>query len=163
MAANAPTMKKTFGSQSFRVLAGFVVIFACGCSKPPPSVLTLTPAAMNPTGGMTAPRTGEVTFWANGTLQSKLHLEAGSVTITIRARGNVVEGQAPILSVDLQKQPVGKLTINDRQYKDYTLTTKLPSTGTTTLGISFANQLVKPQPLLNRWVIVESVTVQNGA
>jgi hypothetical protein len=114
---------------------------------------------MNPTGPYIADPSGGVAFWGNGGLQSKVYLEKGPVTITIRARGNTVDGEAPALLLDLEARVVGKVKIDSVFLKDYTVTTDVQHAGMTILGLSFGNYLAKPKPIDSRHVYIEMVTV----
>jgi hypothetical protein len=129
------------------------------CSNPSPSTLTLAPAGMNATGKPFVFPNGAVTFWGPGKLQSKLHLEKGPVTITIRARGNQFANEWPIILIDLEARVVGKLTIDSSKLKDYSVTASVQNTGTTLLGVTFTNHAAAPQRIASRNLRIESVTI----
>ena len=145
-----------------RTLVGFVLVASCGCSKPTPTMLTLAPAGMNPQGPCIADASGGVAFWGNGSLQSKAYLEKGPVTITMRARGNTVDGEAPVVLVDLEARVVGKLVIDSPAIKDFTFTTSAQDSGVAVLGITFSNHLAKPNPLEGRYLYIEMVSVKQA-
>ncbi|MBI4517656.1 MAG: hypothetical protein HY699_17765 [Deltaproteobacteria bacterium] len=133
-----------------------------GCSKPTAGTLTLVPSGMNITGGAMRNKNGSVVFWGNGKLQSKVYLEKGPVTITIRAAGNVVDGAGPVVTVDLEARIVGKLAVADKQQKEYVITTTAQNSGTSILGMSFDNHVKKETGLKGRWLVVEAVSISQG-
>ena len=117
---------------------------------------------MNPSGKAFISPDGAVAFWSNGELRSKVYLKKGSVTISVKAHGNTVDGESPILLVDLGTRTIGKFVINSQVSKGYTINTAVGDTGTTILGLSFSNHLAKPNPLAGRNLAIEVVTITQG-
>lgn len=135
------------------------LLFAAGCSKAPREVVALAPAKMNPTGWTTTDAGGAVTFWGKGVLQSKVYIEKGPVTITLRCRGNTVDNEAPIVMVEIEARVVGKLVIDSTKTKDFSLTTNALNTGSTMLRLTFPNTQRGATLAQARAVRVEMVTV----
>jgi hypothetical protein len=136
------------------LLAGLVE----GCSEPSRTA-SFTPANMNPTGTLTLESDGAVTFWGGGHLKAKVYLEKGPVTVTVRCRGNPVDGEAPVALIEIEARQVGKLKIDSVETKTYTLTTQAQNSGTTILRLSFPNAQQGPTPAKTRAVRVEMVSV----
>jgi hypothetical protein len=146
-------------SLRFATVIGLAVVLCCGCAKAPRE-LTLLPVDMNPTGQHTTTSAGGVTFWGNGALQSNVAVDKGPVSITVRALGNLVDGEVPILNVSLEGRKVGKLRIDSNVPKDFTIKTDAQDSGTLALKLSFNNHIAKPpDDLHGRWLVVELVTV----
>jgi hypothetical protein len=114
---------------------------------------------MSPKGKTTMEPDGAVTFWREGTLESKVYLKQGPVTITVRCSGNTVNGEAPQVVVDLGSREVGTLSITSTESKIYTLTTAVPDSGTTQLQLKFANGAEGPNLTQTRALRVDMVTL----
>jgi predicted xylan-binding protein with Ca-dependent carbohydrate-binding module len=144
-----------------RRLAAMLPIVACtfvACTKAPPAVLTLTPAKMATITGWPQPD-GAVALWTNGTLQSKVYVERGPITITVRALGHQTGGQWPMLVVDLDGQVLSTLVIDSGTLKDFSFTTKAEKTGTAVLGLSFTNHVPGPTPIEGRNLRIQLITI----
>ncbi|MGD0949657.1 MAG: carbohydrate-binding domain-containing protein [Candidatus Binatia bacterium] len=148
----------------FTWLLGLAVLTpTCACSNWEPTGESLVPAQMSRTAGM-ASADGAVTFWENGSLESKVRLDKGPVAITVRALGNRVDGESPALLVDLDGRKVGRLVIDTQgEPKDFSLKAEALNTGTELLRLSFDNYVAKEVPLQSRWLVVQRVSIDQGA
>jgi hypothetical protein len=117
---------------------------------------------MNPTGKYTASTSAAVTFWGNGALRLRLFMEEGPLMVTLRAGGNVADGEGPRVVVRIDGRVVDTLTIDSTQHREYAVSTRLADTGTKVLEIAFANYVAKPHPLDGRTLYIESVSVRSG-
>jgi hypothetical protein len=115
---------------------------------------------MDPKGPYIAERSGALAFWGNGTLESPVELAAGSVVITVRARGNVVGGEAPRLRVTLGGTEAGVIEVSSGTLRDYSLTAPVDDDGQTSVKLAFDNYLKQPQLIRSRYVFIETVTVE---
>jgi predicted xylan-binding protein with Ca-dependent carbohydrate-binding module len=140
-----------------------IAMVCVACAKPTPAVLTLTPAKMAVVTGAWPQTDGAVALWTNGTLQSKVYLEKGPVTITVRALGHEAGGQWPMLLVDLDSRVLSKVVIDSGTLKDFTFTANAEKTGTTVLGLSFTNHAPGPTPIEGRNLRIERITLTQGA
>jgi hypothetical protein len=133
-----------------------------GCSRPPTAQMRFAPAGMNPTGKYTTSTSGAVTFWGNGALRLRLFMEEGPLMVTLRAGGNVADGDGPRVVVSIDGQVVDTLSIDSTQHREYAVSIRLADTGTKLLEIAFANYVAKPNPLDGRTLYIESVSVRSG-
>lgn len=106
---------------------------------------------------------GAVTFWENGSLESKVRLDKGPIVITVRALGNRVDGESPVLLIDLDGRKVGRLVIDTQGHpKDFSLKAEALNSGTALLRLSFDNHVAKEIPLQGRWLVVQNVSISRG-
>jgi predicted xylan-binding protein with Ca-dependent carbohydrate-binding module len=144
------------------LLAGSAAAFLA-CSEDAPAVLTLQPASMTAIPAGWPQPDGAVALWGNAELRSKVYVEKGPVTITVRALGHEVDGQWPMIRVDLDSRPVSQLTIDSGKLKDFTCTTNAEKTGTTVLRLSFTNHAPGPTPIEGRNLRIQLITLTQGA
>lgn len=152
----------TLREKPFGLLPVIVVWLLAGCSRPPTAPMTFVPAGMNPTGSYTANEQGGVTFWGNGSLRLGLYMEKGPLVVTLRAGGNVADGEGPRVVVSIDGQVADTLSIDSSQHREYAVSTRLADTGTKILEIAFPNYVAKPNPLAGRTLYIESVSVRSG-
>ncbi len=145
-----------------RVAAVTIASALLSCARPPTAAIKFAPAGMNPTGRYTASAAGDVTFWGNGALHLHLYMEKGPLVVTLRAGGNVVDGEAPRISITVDGRPIETLDIDSSQVREYTVSARLDHTGTKLLEIVFGNHVAKPNPLAGRTLYVQTVTVRQG-
>ncbi len=135
---------------------------ACACCSGG-GVVTLVPAAMQPSGPHTRESGGAVAFWGNGRLQSELRVGSGAVTINITARGTNAGGEWPKVRVLLATRVIGILTIDSRTLADYTLKVDTTGPGASILEVQFVNYAgVSGRPLAGRNLLVQKITVRHA-
>jgi hypothetical protein len=143
------------------VLATILLVVSCSRTADT-DVSMLAPGGMSPSAKVQTSPDGTVVFWGNGTLRSKLYLYKGPVTIAINARGNTVDGESPIVQVNLGEQLIGRLAVDSRTAKDYVVRTVMQETGTAALELSFVNHIAKPNPLAGTILTITKVTITQG-
>jgi hypothetical protein len=145
-----------------RALSVAALVVALGCSKPPPTIVTLKPAEMHPTGRFTVGRDGGVTFWSNGELKSEIHAEKGPIAIAVRGWGNTVAGEPPQILFDIDGRIVGRIDVDSQELAEYTVSAKVRKTGEHRLRVLFVNHLAQEPILAGRNLYIESVSVSQG-
>src|SRR5262249_26303625 len=106
---------------------------------------------------------GSVALWGNATLQSKVYLDKGPATITVRALGHETSGQWPAIRVELDARPLSTLVINSGSPRDFALATTVEKTGTAVLRLVFENHAPGPTPIEGRNLRVQLVTITQDA
>ena len=82
-----------------------------------------------------------------------------------RKRGpqsDVVDGEAPRISISVDGQVIGTLDIDSAQVREYTISAHLDHTGTNMMEMVFGNHVAKPNPLAGLTLYVQAVTVRQG-
>lgn len=136
------------------------LVLACGNSCSSQSVTVLSATSMTATGPAGKAAGGAVTFWGNGTLQALVSVKKGPVTISVEGRGNSVDGGAPVLQVMLAGRELGKLSFDDPEFKELTVTGSPEVNGVTQLVLSFGNYIAKDSQLLSRWLEIRTLTMR---
>ena len=131
-------------------LAAILLAAGFGCSRPTGSNLSLVPARMDLAGSYMANDLGVVSFFGEGTLKSSVNLHKGPVKITIGAIGD--PSATPVVAVNLEGRPVGELSLNSPDPRNYVMVADVERSGTTTLALSVSKA----------WAIINTVSVQQG-
>lgn len=129
------------------------------CQRPPNAPLKFYPVGMNPQGPHFVSDSGGVAFWGNGSLRLNLYLEKGPVEFTVRAGGNVADGEAPKLQLWLDGALAGVEDVRFNQPRDYVFRAQFSRGSTKQIELRFENFVRKEPPLASRILYIEWLSV----
>ncbi len=130
-----------------QVFVSAVLGLSWGCSKSEPLVLNLSPVDMNPTGNFMVNQAGEVVFLGEGKMEADVYMERGHTTVRIRAIGD--PAHTAVLQVQVDGREMGKLSVDSREPRDYSIVATVNRSGIQPLRISVSNA----------WTTVQQVTL----